>query len=202
MKLVLADDYPILLAGLERLLGSEPEFEVVARTSDGDALLDALRLHHPDIALIDLSMPGPGPEAIIATIESEGLAGAVVALTMHLEPGYAEKLFRLGLNGYVVKESAFEELRAALRAVHSGDSFISAAVLAASASSLSIELTERELSCLKLAAEGLTSKMIGRELEVTERTVRFHFSNICRKLDVQRRTEAIAAALRAGIIQL
>ncbi|MEM6933073.1 MAG: response regulator transcription factor, partial [Pseudomonadota bacterium] len=154
----------------------------------------------PDVAIVDISMPGPGPAGIVDAMETSGTQCRAVALTMHFEPSYARQLLANGMSGYVVKEAAFDELVTAIRTVAEGDQYLCRVLVDLVPDEA--PLTEREQECLAGAAGGMTAKMIARELGITERTVRFHISNICRKLGVQRRTEAVAEALRMGLIVL
>ncbi|MEM8699713.1 MAG: response regulator transcription factor, partial [Pseudomonadota bacterium] len=116
----------------------------------------------------------------------------------------ARELLALGMSGYVVKEAAFDELLTAIRAVAAGDQYLCRALIEPGpvTTETGMALTDREVTCLRHAAQGLTAKAIARELGITERTVRFHFSNLCRKFGVQRRSEAVADALRQQLISL
>jgi len=198
IRIVMADDHQMFLQGLERLLVLEPRLEIVGTCNDGDTLLALVGDLRPDVALVDISMPGPGPAGIVDQIDSAGWGTSTLALTMHHEPSFARELLDQGMHGYVVKESAFDELVDAIITVDSGDQYICRALLDTSPSA--IDLTERERACLTLSAQGNTAKMIALRLKITERTVRFHSANACRKLGVQRVTEAVVAALKAQLI--
>lgn len=198
LRVVMADDHQIFLDGLSRLIQSDGRLEVVGTCNDGDALIELVAHTHPDVAIIDISMPGPGPARIVDAIDHLPGNTRKVALTMHLEPAFARELLAAGMDGYVVKEAAFEELIDALLAVHSGETFLCRALL--DTGGKETPLTDRERECLSGSARGLTAKMIARELNITERTVRFHSANACRKFGVQRVTEAVAAARKLQII--
>ena len=198
ITVVMADDHQMFLQGLERLLVLEPRIEIIGSCNDGEALLDLIKDLDPDVALIDISMPGPGPAGIVEQIEAAGARASTLALTMHLEPTFARELLDHGMHGYVVKEAAFDELVDAIISVNDGDQYICSALLEIAPSK--IDLTDRERACLTLSAQGNTAKMIAQQLEITERTVRFHSANACRKLGVQRVTEAVVAALKAQLI--
>ena len=150
------------------------------------------------MAIVDISMPGPGMAAIVDRVAAMEVACGLLALTMHLEPAFAAGLMKRGLSGYVIKDALFEELLDAVRAVADGRQYLSQQIARHEVDV--VELTPRELQCLKGVAEGLTNKMIGRQIEVSERTVRFHLNNLCRKLDVQRRSQAVAVARRQGLL--
>lgn len=206
IRVVMADDHQIFLDGLSRLLFNDQRIDVVGSCLNGDALIDMVRVQNPDIAIVDISMPGPGPAGIVDAIEAINLLEATqvstrtVALTMHLEPSFARELLAHGMDGYVVKEAAYEELIEALLCVHRGDQYLCRSLV--EATSHETPLTERERACLSGAARGQTAKVIALELNITERTVRFHFANACRKIGVQRLTEAIAAALKLNLISV
>ncbi|MEX0285418.1 MAG: response regulator [Paracoccaceae bacterium] len=199
IRVVMADDHQMFLQGLERLLQSDPRLDVVATAADGDALLEIVKQTEPDLAIIDISMPGPGPAGIVEALELRGARTRTLALTMHFEPSYARELLANGMNGYVIKEAAFDELIDAIVTVHGGDQYLSRDLV--EKAPVETLLTDRERACLTAAAQGMTAKMTARHLEITERTVRFHSANACRKLGVQRVTEAVAAALKANLIQ-
>jgi len=204
ISIVIADDHQIFREGLARLLASEEDIVLIGEVDNGDDLLELVREHNPDVAIIDISMPGPGVDGIINAIDDMGVKTEALALTMHLEPSLAKRLLALGISGYIIKEAAFDELVSGVKAVAGGDQYICHAMLNRMADSDSNKplppLTEREFECLNMAAEGATAKMIANEIGITERTVRFHFSNICQKFEVQRRSEAIALAVKSGIL--
>lgn len=198
ISLVMADDHQIFLEGVSRLLGADDRLQILASCTDGDALIDLVRDLKPAVAIIDISMPGPGPAGIVKQLEGMAQDTKTLALTMHLEPSFARELLSLGMDGYIVKEAAFDELIDAIVTIHGGDQYLCRTLI----DNLPDEavLTDRERECLSAAARGQTAKMIARELDITERTVRFHFANACRKLGVQRVTEAVAAALKLHLI--
>lgn len=200
IRVVMADDHSMFRQGICRMFSLENDIAVVGECSDGEELLRLIDQLAPDVAVIDISMPGPGPVGILDALEASGAQCGALALTMHLEPSYARELMALGMNGYVVKDATFSELTDAVRAVSSGDQYLCSDLVDRAAAEK--PLTERELECLRGAAKGGTAKMIARNLGITERTVRFHFSNACRKLGVQRRTAAVSEALRLGLIEL
>ena len=204
ISIVIADDHQIFREGLARLLKSEENITLVGEVDNGDDLLEVVKERNPDVAIIDISMPGPGADGIINAIERMDVNTQALALTMHLEPSLAKRLLALGISGYIVKEAAFDELVSGVKAVADGDQYICHAMLDRMEENGGDKalpaLTERELECLHMAAKGDTAKMIANSIGITERTVRFHFSNICQKFQVQRRSEAIALAVKSGIL--
>ena len=196
----MADDHLMFRQGLGRMLEAQEGLSVAGECANGDDLLKLVEALNPDVAIVDISMPGPGPVGIVDAIAQSVTNAKTLALTMHLEPTYARELLAHGMSGYVVKEAAFDELIDAIRAVADGDQYLCHALI--DHAGQESPLTDREIECLALAAKGKTAKMIARDLEISERTVRFHVSNLCRKMGVQRRTEAVAEAIRLGIIQI
>ncbi|SNZ19388.1 response regulator transcription factor [Cohaesibacter gelatinilyticus] len=195
---VMADDHQIFLEGLSRLLAADERLCVLGTCNSGDDLIELAKAHEPDVAIIDISMPGPGPAGIVQQLDALDMGIKTLALTMHLEPSFARDLLSHGMDGYVVKEAAFDELVEAILTIQGGDQYLCRTLIDVLPSESA--LTDRERECLSGAARGLTAKMIARELDITERTVRFHFANACRKLGVQRVTEAVAAALKQRLI--
>jgi DNA-binding NarL/FixJ family response regulator len=204
INIVIADDHQIFREGLARLLTSEKDISLIGEVDNGDDLLELVKEHDPDVAIIDISMPGPGADGIVNAIDAMDVKTETLALTMHLEPSLAQRLLALGISGYVIKEAAFDELVSGVKAVANGDQYICNAMLGRIEDNSSTRnlpsLTDREYECLQMAASGDTAKMIANKIGITERTVRFHFSNICQKFEVHRRSEAIALAIKSGIL--
>lgn len=198
IRVVMADDHQMFLDGLERLLSGDERLQVAGTCADGDCLIGLISDTKPDVAIIDISMPGPGPAGILEQIEESAPDTKTLALTMHLEPSFARELMALGMNGYVVKEAAFDELIEAILTVAQGDQYLCQTLV--ETMSEETPLTDRERECLAGAARGQTAKMIAIELDITERTVRFHYANACRKMGVQRVTEAVAAAFKLRLL--
>jgi len=203
IKVVAADDHCIFLEGVKSLFLSSPSISVLETCSEGEQLLALISKHRPDIALVDISMPGPGIENIVESMSGLGVKTKLIALTMHLEVGRASRLFALGLSGYVLKDDAFEQLELAILAVASGDEYISPRMVSEMKGSNGedVSLTARELEVLQYLAKGLINKMIAEKMGVSERTVRFHISNCCLKLHANRRSGAVAKALQMNLIR-
>lgn len=208
IKVVAADDHRLFLEGLDSLFQRIPNFSLIHTCEDGDTLLHLIEQDRPHIALIDLSMPGAGTEEIVKTVDENNWNTKLIALTMHHEPHYAQQLLKLGLSGYVLKDEAFDELNNAISAVQSDEQFISPSL-----TKLIIEanrkkkaelslLTSREIEVLENAAKGQSNKEIARSIDISERTVRFHISNCCLKLEAQGRSNAVAKAMQMELIKL
>ena len=208
IKVIAADDHRLFLEGLKSLFSSSAEIDLLGVYADGDQALAAIRSVKPQIALLDLSMPGASVEDIIKSVDEEGLKTELLVLTMHLEPQIAMHLIGLGLSGYVLKEQAFDELKLAIQALAQGEQFISPLLRESIRSHHSKRsahedlLTQREHQVLQAVVHGLSNKEIARELDISERTVRFHLSNCFIKLDVNSRSKAINRAIQLSIIEL
>lgn len=208
IKLVAADDHRLFLEGLKSLFQLTDDYDLIATCEDGDTLLSLIETEKPDIALVDLSMPGTSTEDIVSTVERNEWQTHLIALTMHQDPQIAEELINLGLSGYILKEEAFDELTSAIHAVLNDDQFISPTLLKImkefhekTAASKEL-LTTREVEVLENAALGHSNKAIARNMGISERTVRFHISNCCVKLDAKGRSNAVARAMVMNIIQI
>ena len=208
ITLVAADDHRLFLEGLKSLFQLTEDYDLIATCEDGDALLNLIETEKPDIALIDLSMPGMSTEDIVSTVESNNWQTHLIALTMHQDPRIAEELINLGLSGYILKDEAFDELTSAIHAVLNDDQFISPTLLNImkefhKKTAISKELlTTREVEVLENAALGHSNKSIARNMDISERTVRFHISNCCVKLDAKGRSNAVARAMVMNIIKI
>ncbi|RTE65600.1 DNA-binding response regulator [Amphritea opalescens] len=202
VTIVAADDHSMFLEGLSSLIGKSSTFQLLGTGANGDELIALIEQFSPTIALVDLSMPGAKTADILKYVETHSPETQLIALTMHLEAHLAKTLLRLGLSGYVLKESAFEELSDAINNVVAGEQFLSPAMMEA----LSVvdadeaALTLREVEVLACASNGLSNKETGRQLDISERTVRFHISNSCLKLNAHGRANAVAVALKNGYI--
>jgi DNA-binding NarL/FixJ family response regulator len=209
IRLVLADDHPLVLDGLEQLFSDSAEFAVVARCSDGDEALAALRRHRPDVVILDLRMPGPDGLAVVRAMRSEGLAAGVVLLTAALDDAEVVAAVRLGVQGIVLKEMASAVLVHAVREVHGGRAWLDPGATRRALGSLLQRdsgergeppaLTPREAEIVRLVAAGLRNKEIARRLAITEGTVKIHLHNVFEKLNVGSRTELTVYARDKGM---
>ena len=202
IRVILADDHMMFVEAIRLILNQDPGIKVVSVVHDGEALLEGVERLAPDIALVDVTMTGPGARKIAGEIVRTGSPTRLIAVTMHLDHGLAEVLMQNGFAGYVVKDAAVGELLTAIRRVHGGGVFQSDAIreIGRKRQTRARLLTKRETACLQRAAEGLSNKTIAEELGLSERTVKFHFENIFRKLAVASRGEAVAKARRASLL--
>ncbi len=203
IRILIADDHYIVRMGLIALVNTEPDMEVIAEAADGDQALELFARHQPDLALLDLRMPGKN--GIEATVEIRGRfpeARILVLSAFDGDDGIHRALLA-GAQGYVLKNSTGDKLVPALRAVAAGQNWIPKEVASQLASrKLLEELTSRELEVLRELAKGLANKEIAANLKISEHTVKDHLKSILGKLRVADRTEAVTTAIQRGIIHL
>jgi DNA-binding NarL/FixJ family response regulator len=206
ITIVAADDHSLFLDGLSSLLEISNGFKLLGVGGTGDELIHLIDQYSPDIALVDISMPGSKIEEIIKISEISSPNTQLIALTMHLEAYLAKSLLELGLSGYVLKENAFDELMEAIHQVHAGEQFLSSEIIEEiqrfeSDEQTNPSLTKREKEVLINAAHGCSNKKIALLLNISERTVRFHISNSCIKLRANGRANAVAIAIEHSLIK-
>lgn len=206
IRVLLIDDHPIVRSGIRMLLEQADDILVVAEADRGDDVMAMIRRYTPDVLLLDMEMPGKSGVEVAREIQDAGLPVRILALSAYDDDEYISSLLSNGAAGYLTKEEALHTIVDAVRGVARGEEgwFSRRAVVQIAAlarkqpdenSSLPV-LTEREEEVLLRLAEGWSNGRIAQELSVSERTVRFHLSNIYDKLDVGTRAEAIAWALR------
>jgi DNA-binding NarL/FixJ family response regulator len=197
------DDHPLLREGIAAVIKSQPDMTLVALATTGREAIQRYREHRPDVTLMDLRLPDvSGIEAMIAIREEFPDARVMMLTTFDGDVEIARALLA-GARGYVLKSLPPKELAEAIRDVHAGRKRIAADVAAHLAEHMGEErLTLRERDVLTRVANGLRNRDIGKDLEITEETVKVHMRNILGKLNARDRTEAVTIALRRGIIQL
>jgi DNA-binding NarL/FixJ family response regulator len=210
ITLVLADDHPIVLAGLQQLLSLEREFAVLATCGDGAAALAAVRRHRPDILVLDMQMPATGGLAVLRQLEAEALPTRVVVLTASLGADDVIEAVRLGAQGLVLKEMAPQLLVQCIRKVAAGGQWLEREAMAQTLDRLmaretAVEhaaalLTPRELAIVRLVAEGRRNKEIARQFAITEGTVKIHLHNVYEKLEVDSRVALTLWAQNRGLL--
>jgi NarL family two-component system response regulator LiaR len=206
IRLILIDDHSVVRRGLRSYLESFPDIEVVGEAESGEATLEQLETWLPDVAVMDLLMPG-GMDGIETTRQVRRLSPhtQVVVLTAHTDEARVVAALRAGAIGYVRKDADPELLLTAVRAAAHGQSLLDPAIAGSVLQELAggiDNLTERELGVLRLLAHGRTNRQIAAELVVSEETVKTHVGNILSKLHMAQRTQAVVAALKRGLISL
>jgi len=214
IKVLLADDHPIVRQGLRRLLEMETNFSVVAEASDGLEALQLLERYRPDVLIVDLMMPGLNGFEVIRQASHRFPLVAMIVLSMHQDSVYVYQALRSGARGYVLKDSSPTELVDAVNEVMEGRRFLSAKIVQklGAPSELNLDegaekdtgqiLTDRQREVLQLAAEGLTSAEIARRLSISPRTAEAHRAQIMRKLGLSNQADLIRYAIRQGILPL
>lgn len=206
-RVIIADDHVIFRQGLLNLLKSAPDLSVVGEAGGGAETLDLILREKPDIAILDISMPGLDGFEILQKTQSAGIGTKVIFLTMHNETLTARRALQLNASGYVLKDNAFEDLLYAVKAVSAGGTFISPSVSERLLKASPEEgkethiLTIREREVLKLIASGLTNKQIAVQLFISVKTVETHRTNIMQKLDVHTTADLVRYAIKTGILQ-
>lgn len=203
IRILTADDHPLIRSGVASFLATEPGMKVVAEAANGEEALEKYRQVRPDLVLMDLSMPVmDGLEATLAILE-EFPDARIVVLTTYAGDEDIHRALEAGAMGYLVKDMMAAEVFKIVRLVMSGRRGIPPAVATKLAEHTPrIALTPRETEVISLMATGLTNAQIGERIGRTEETVKVHVKNILQKLDVRDRTEAVTVAARRGFIRL
>jgi RNA polymerase sigma factor (sigma-70 family) len=210
IRLVLADDHPIVLDGLEQLFGTEPDIEVVARAPTAEAALRALEEFKPDVLVLDLAMPGHDGLWVMREAATRHVRARMVLLTAHVDEHQLLEAVKLDVAGVVLKEMAPRLLVECVRKVFAGEKWLEKHSVTramdrmsrreSELQKLSQLLTPRELEIVRLAAEGLRNREIAERLAITEGTVKIHLHNIYEKLGVNGRSQLILHATRQGLM--
>jgi len=203
IRVLAADDHPLLREGIATLIGSEEDMELIGEASNGREALDLFRLYQPDITLMDLQMPEMNGIDAIGAIRGEFLDARIIVLTTHPGDVQVSRALKAGARGYLLKGMLRKELSETIRAVHAGHKRLSSEAAAEIAEhAIDETLTPREIDVLRLIAAGNANKEIGAQLSLTEVTVKTHVKNILAKLGANDRTHAVTIALKRGIIDL
>lgn len=203
ITILVADDHFIVRSGLVALIHSEPDMAVVAQASDGMQAVELYAKHLPDVALLDLRMPGKSGNEAIKLIRQSFPTAHLLVLTAYSGDEDIHKALEAGARGYVLKSSTGDGLIPAIRAVAAGERWVPRDVASRLAIRNTFEvLTNREVEVLKEIARGRANKEIAQTLAISEHTVKDHLKNILGKLHVAARTEAVTAAVQRGIIEL
>jgi len=212
IRVFVTDDHELVRMALKTLLEGEPDLEVVGEAGDTDSAVEGVVATRPDVLLLDLRMPGGGGVEACRRVKELVPETAVLVITSFDDDEEVFGVLEAGANGYIMKDTRPERIAHAIRSVMEGQAVFDAAVATRIISGrqnggngnsvLADPLSERELEVLELMAKGHSNKEIGRELWIGETTVKTHVSHILRKLGQNDRTQAVLAALKAGIVQL
>lgn len=211
VRVILADDHTLVRAGIRRIIESQPGCTVVGEAANGREAIETMRRVDADVLILDLKMEGRDGIDVLRVAKAERPALPVIVLTMHAGREYVARAMEEGANGYLLKDSAVQDLAAAIEAVMSGRPYFSPAIQQQMAEILKGDvqtphdlrsLTDREREVLILLARGLSTKEIAATLEIGARTVETHRSNLMRKLGVRSVAVLTQVAIRAGIVDL
>jgi DNA-binding NarL/FixJ family response regulator len=210
IRVLIVDDHALIRAGIQALLTAVPDVEVVAETGDGREALALVARHHPDIVLLDLSMPAGNGLEVIARLTRESPDVRVVVLSMHASEPYVTAALRAGAAGYVVKSGRVSELEVAVQAAARGEKYLSPEVArqvidgyvrgGAGEAGPASELTSRQREILQLIAEGHTTKEIARKLNLAVKTVEAHRWQLMRRLDIHDVAGLVRYAISVGLV--
>jgi DNA-binding NarL/FixJ family response regulator len=216
IKVLIVDEHRVVREGLSAILKSKENIQVLGEAQDGQEAVEKARSLLPDVILMDVSMPKMTGVEATRIIKREFPHIGIIALTMYEEQQYIFDLVRGGATGYLLKDSDSDQIVKAIQSVYRGDSLIHPAVASKILAEFSLmtqkkgkksgwvehDLTEREITVLRLVADGKTNKEIANHLDLSEKTVKNHVRNIFHKLQVYDRTQAAILAIRKGLIEL
>lgn len=211
ISVMIADDHSMIREGLKQLLEFDGSIEVVGEASNGVECLEKLKECNPEVLLLDINMPEKSGIEVLKQMKEENIEIKVLILTVHNEMDYLMKAVDIGVDGYILKDSESSELKKAIKAVRDGENYIQPSLIPALNSQLLSRdtdkdkisfLTNRELEVLVQVANGMFNKEIATNLNISERTVKNHISNIFKKIDVSDRTQAAVFAIKNNIIKL
>ena len=202
-RVMLVDDHALLRTGVANIINQEPDLHVVVEAANGLEAVEAFRQHHPDVTLLDLRMPVmEGVEAVRHIREIDPQARVIVLTTYDADEDIARAL-QAGAKAYVLKDISADALVACIHDVLAGKTYLAPAAAAKLAERVTrIQLTPRELSTLRLMADGKANKEIANDLGISERTVKTHLGHLFEKLGVTSRTEAVKIATRRGLVRM
>jgi DNA-binding NarL/FixJ family response regulator len=212
IRILLADDHNLVRAGLRALLQALPDVEVVAECADGREALTAIAMHRPDIAILDITMPGMNGLEAAARVTKEMPGTKVVIVSMHSAESYVAQALAAGVSGYVLKDAFVDELPLLVRTITRGETYLSPAIskqivdglrqrmAAGSSPTPSDTLTPRQREILQLLAEGKTAKEIAHLLGLSAKTVETHRAQIMDRLDIRDLPGLVRYAIRTGLV--
>ncbi len=200
---MLVDDHALIRMGVANIINQEPDLQVVAHASNGREAVDAYDRHRPDVTLLDLRMPVMEGVEAVRHIRAIDPRARVIVLTTYDTDDEISRALKAGAKAYVLKDISADDLIGCIRDVLAGKTYIAPSAAAKLAEGVTrVQLTPREMSTLRLMADGKSNKEIASELSISERTVKTHLGHLFEKLGVTSRTEAIKVATRRGLVRL
>jgi DNA-binding NarL/FixJ family response regulator len=210
ISVVLVDDHPIVLQGLQQLFERQPDITVASSCANAESALQAVRAHRPDVLVLDLRMPGRSGLDLLRDLKAEKLDCRCVLLTATIRPDEVVEATKLGVTGLVLKESSPETLLKCVRRVNRGERWIDQETVTDAFQTIvgreawnrevAQTLTPREIEIVEMMAEGLRNRAIGERLGISEGTVKVHLHNVYEKLGVDSRLELVLYAQQKGIV--
>jgi DNA-binding NarL/FixJ family response regulator len=201
IRILIVDDHPVVCAGLTSMLSAQPGIVVAGSAASGEEALAIVQRDSLDVILLDLRMPGMDGIGVLHALKKIETSPRVVVLTSFEKEEDIYRAIRAGAHGYLLKDATESEMLAAISVVNGGKRYIPRHIAARLADRMMrSDLTARELQILELLAQGSTNKQIGTALDISDNTVRHHVNNIMEKLQVSDRTEAVATAIRSGVL--
>lgn len=206
IRILIADDHPVVREGLSGMLAGQPDFEVVGVAMDGDKALELYAKLSPDVTLMDLQMPGLDGAGAIEAIKAKNASAHILVLTTYDSNADILRAIEAGATGYLLKDTPREELFRAIRATTAGESVlaptVTARLMTRMRSPAEENLSIREIEVLQLVARGNNNKEVGKALHISTATVKTHLIHIYNKLGVDDRTAAVTTAIEKKIITL
>lgn len=211
INVMIADDHSLIREGLKQLLEFDGTIKIVGEASNGIECLEKMNVYNPDVLLLDINMPEMNGIEVLKKMKDDNSQVKVLILTVHNEMDYLMKAVDIGVDGYILKDSESAELKKAIRAVRDGENYIQPSLIPTLNNQLVnrdtdkdkiSSLTNRELEVLIQVANGMFNKEIATNLNISERTVKNHISNIFKKIDVSDRTQAAVFAIKNNIIKV
>ena len=203
-RCVIADDHPAIIDAVSRYLADVDDVEIVARAHDGDQALQLIEEHSPDVAIVDIRMPGMGGIDIARKLSSDESKTAVILYTGHSDRSLLLEALDAGARGFLVKEAPLDDLARAIRTICGGGTYVDPALAGVLAGPQAAErlptVTKREREILRILADGMRNEQVARQLSISPLTVRTHVKNAMQKLEADTRTEAVAKAIRESLI--
>ena len=200
---LLVDDHALLRTGVANIINQEPDLWVIAEAGNGVEAIDAYERYLPDVTLLDLRMPIMEGVEAVRRIRERHPAARVIVLTTYDTDEEISRALKAGAKAYVLKDISADDLVNCIRDVLAGKTYIAPAAAAKLAEGVTrVRLTPREMSTLKLLADGKANKEIATALDISERTVKTHLGHLFEKLGVTSRTEAVKVATRRGLVRL
>jgi two-component system NarL family response regulator len=202
-NVLVVDDHALVRRGVANIINQEPDLHVVAEAGNGIEAIAAYELHQPDVTLLDLRMPEMEGVEVVRQIRARDPQALVIVLTTYDTDDEIARALRAGAKAYALKDISADDLVGCIRHVLAGRTYIAPAAAAKLAEGVTrVQLTPREMSTLKLVADGKANKEIATALSISERTVKTHLAHLFEKLGATSRTEAVKVATRRGLVRL